>query len=354
MVWREIINTFSAYSFLRIVLFTLSLSSKFAHAQFFDISARDVEKMKGRKLLVVLQEENPRLLKQLRNHTVKLEKYKHYIKLTNELLTKLIPKYWSASEYVFKPYTECITLAEFSKDYFTLDFVSLRDNENTELYRLPLDTNSFLQNREHLIQTREFGTFEIRLLERFSTYVTFTWYTPASLPNEYDFTIAILQINNLLKEKFNGIKTNEYEAHIRERNKKLFAKVLLADSSQMVRQFRSFKYTDSLYAARHKIGSIQDMKTALLNKDSATAILVVIPYKDILGRGTSYAGTTGGGMNEYEKTFYFMQIIMDVHTGELLYFDSSEEQRILPRDWKRFLRYSDENKFLIPLSNTKK
>src|SRR5947209_6629793 len=47
-----------------------------------------------RKLLVVLNEEDPKRIKEYQKSEGKLNKYKELIRLTNQLLVDLIPQYW--------------------------------------------------------------------------------------------------------------------------------------------------------------------------------------------------------------------------------------------------------------------
>ena len=43
----------------------------------------------------------------------------------------------------------------------------------------------------------------------------------------------------------------------------------------------------------------------IFEEDSNTAILTIVPYIDPITRGQSYIGTSGGSLNEFEKTNEF-------------------------------------------------
>ncbi|HSZ24762.1 MAG TPA: hypothetical protein VK766_03540, partial [Cytophagaceae bacterium] len=77
--------------------------------------------------------------------------------------------------------------------------------------------------------------------------------------------------------------------------------------------------------------------------DTIFAYLNIVPYIDPIAKGRTSLGNSGGPINDNDKVVYYMQLITDVASGELLYYDKSVDNVVLARDWKRFQRYSREN-----------
>ena len=322
-------------------------------AQMFEFSPRDAAKLPNRKLIVVLQEESPELLKRIKKDLAKTERYKALIKYTNSITKKAALEFWKAGQEVeFKTTRECAVLSDSSNSYFTLEFASLRVNENTQLYQLKPDTLNPYKIRDELMRRKEVGYFELKLIEKFRATAFYTFYTPSSIPNEYDFITAIQFMSALVKEKLMDPKfsTRNYEDKIQQNNKKLFDRNLVVDSSIVNKQSKGYAYIRSEYdsSSLYTLSDPKGIVEKAYSKDSTYAYLSIVPYIDPIARGQSYLGTSGGNINDYEKTIYYMQLIFDLKTGELIYYDKSEERVVLVKDWKRFLRYSRENPFFLP------
>ena len=313
--------------------------------------------MEGRKLLVVLQEEDPKYVKQIHKDLPKLEKYRYYIASSNNLLRRLIPVLWTATNEVeYKTYSACKTLSASSKDYITLEFSSLRMNDNIELYKLDIDSSEKKYEKAHeLFLLNEYGFFEVSLIEKFGITSTYTFYTTSSLPNELDFITALVQTSVLLGRKIDNPKgtTADYEAVIRFNNKLLLEKTLLADSLIVERYSKKFDYVKEEYLSAYEMSSAAEIVNKSIQKDSSVAYFIIVPFKDAISRGNSYEGMTGGGMTEYEKKFYLMQLIVDAAEGKILYYDKVDETKIFKKDWKRFLRFTEERNLFTPIKKGK-
>ncbi|HSZ25713.1 MAG TPA: hypothetical protein VK766_08355, partial [Cytophagaceae bacterium] len=168
----------------------------------FEFSSHDASKLHNRRLIVVLLEERPDILKRIKNDEGKTARYKAVIKYANNLIKKTATRFWNAGQSIeFRTSSECSALSEQSQSYFTLEFTSLRFNENTQLYHLKPDTNDLYPVRQELIRRKEYGFFDLRLIEKYKQNAFYTFYTPSSAPNEFDFITAIQFISELVKEK---------------------------------------------------------------------------------------------------------------------------------------------------------
>lgn len=320
----------------------------------FEFTSRDAAKLPNRKLIVVLQDESPEMLKRIKKDPAKTARYKALIAYTNNILKKTVTEFWKAGQEIqFRTATECIALSDSSSSYFTLDFTSLHVNENIQLYLLKPDTANPYNTRSELMRRKEVGYFELKFIEKFRGTAFYTFYIPASIPNEYDFIAAIQFMSALVKEKIKDVKfsTRDYENKIQQNNELLFNRTLLADSNVVNKQSRSYTYIREEYdsLSLYELSDPKGIVEKAYKKDSTYAYLSIVPYIDPIARGQSYLGTSGGNINDYEKTIYYMQLIFDLKTGELIYYDKSEDSVVLVKDWKRFLRYSRDNPFSFPV-----
>lgn len=328
-----------------------------AQAQMFEFSARDAAKLPNRKLIVIMQEEEPEMVNRIKRDSEKLARYRALITYSNNLLKKTVTKFWKASEPVeFRTLKECLAIADTSQAYYTLEFSSLRLNENTQLHYLKADTNNMYGLRRELMRRKEFGFLELRLIEKLKSAAFYTFYTPSSAPNEYDFITGVQFISALVKEKLAEPKfsTRDYELKIQQANRKLYNRILLADSNVVNKQGKSYHYIREEYdsLSLYELSDPKGISEKVQLNDTLYAYLNIVPYVDPIARGQSFLGTSGGNINDYEKTIYYMQLVIDANSGALIYYDKAEESVVIVRDWKRFLRYSRESTpFLQNLKN---
>jgi hypothetical protein len=330
------------------ILLILVLASSGLYAQLFEFSSRDAAKLPGRKLIVVLQEEREEVLHRIKKDAAKTARYKALIAYTNDLLKKTVTNFWRTGQTIeFRKLSECVALSDTSQSYMTIDFASLRINENVQLYVLKPDTANIYSTRSELMRRKEYGYFELKLIEKFRGTAFYTFHTPSSVPNEYDFITSVQFMSALVKGKLEDPKfsSRDYELKIQQNNSKLFDRILLADSNIVNKQARSYSYIRQEYdsLSLYELSNPKGIVEKIYIKDTTYAYLNILPYIDPIARGQSYLGTSGGNINDYEKTVYFMQLIFDASSGELLYYDKAEEVVVLARDWRRFLRFSRES-----------
>jgi len=334
------------------LLIILTFLSGWSSAQLFDISTKDAAKLKDRTIIVVLQEERPEILNRIKKDPAKVERYKSLVAYTNNLLVNKAKRYLkSEKEIQFKKLNEC--LADTSDDYLVIDYSSLRINENTQLYLLKPDTTNLYGLRGELIRRKEIGFFELKFIEKIRGNALYTFYTPSSVPNEFDFITAFQFISGMLADEMNDPKFNsrDKELAIQQNNAKLANRTLIVDSAIVNKQWKSYNYIKEEYDSLsvYELSDLKSMVDKIKSDDSVYAYLNVVPYIDPIARGNSYLGTTGGSINDYEKVIYYMQLILDAQTGAILYYDKTEENTIVVKDWRRFQRYSRENTFKMPI-----
>ncbi|HXA03077.1 MAG TPA: hypothetical protein VNW99_13875, partial [Cytophagaceae bacterium] len=189
-----------------------------------------------RKLLVVLNEDDPKRIKEFQKSEEKLARYKNLLGLSNQLLVDLVPQYWRQNncQVEFKKYSECMALRKSgSKDYFTIDFSSLRASD--DISELIAFTDPAAARYNLLKKPGEFGKFEISLIEKFGKDSFYDFATISSYPNKLDFIISIQQMNNLFLAKYadHTLSTVHYEGQIMGKHSYLNNRTLLIDSMQI-------------------------------------------------------------------------------------------------------------------------
>lgn len=299
-------------------------------------------KFYNRKLIVVLAEEDPQKLKYYKSSPQKLNFYKELIKINNDLLTQLVPKYWrqlsmgqeKQDSILFKTYTECLALSKTnSKEYVTLEFSSLRDSYNENLFQLVnkpgINCRNALLNKEG-----EFGKMEMKILEDFEKPSTYSYYTITSYPNELDFTIAIQQMGNFFIERFQFMNRAElFEQESISRRELLKSKVLLVDTFQVEKR-NGFAYIQEKFPATHGLTNGDGMLQIINSNDTTYAYVVVVPYFPVFG-DNSYEYTSGG-KQDGEATLSYFHLLINSENTEILAYIRNESRIINKKSWNRY------------------
>jgi hypothetical protein len=293
-----------------------------------------------RKLLVVLSEEDPKKIKEFQKNEEKLSAYRNLIKLNNQLMTDLVPRHWKQEncQVEFKKYSECMSIKESgSKDYFTIDFSSLRKAENMSAM---LGLSDLAQARKNALdKAAEFGKFQISLIEKFGKDAFYEFATISAYPNELDFTISIQQMNNLFLAKYSDpeLSNVSYEAQIMEKHPYLNIRTLLIDSAQIVftTGFKKEKLNEN-YPYKYKLCGADEILQAINRKDTAYAYLAVFPVLNLSGRDNSFNSTAGGGMEEGMKDYIssYMHYLIDAASSEALFFAKNQPRFVEKTSWQ--------------------
>lgn len=308
------------YFRLLLVFLSLIFASSQSHAQIFDIKLSDAKKIKERKLIVVLADTT-----------------RPWGKRNNDLLKSIVPAYWDSTTIEFMDLSQVRKLyAAKNTQYFTLEFSSLRNQKNPLLEKLSpeVDPRSVLWN------AKEHGYFELALSENLEKPF-YKFRTAVSAPIEGDFIIAVQQISKLIsyKKEEPAFSDKEYFKSIASKSQTLKDRTLNIDTLQLKRFFKTFAYVSEEYTQKYRLTDFTDVTEKIKVTDSTVAYTAVIPYTDILGRGKSFEGTTGGGMDAYEGNIYYLHVVIDARDGEIISFAKDENANIERRSLRQFVRY---------------
>jgi hypothetical protein len=299
-------------------------------------------KFYNRKMIVVLAEEDPQKLKYYKSSPQKLAFYKELIRINNDLLTQLVPKYWrqvsmgqkNGDTILFKKYSECLALSKTNpKEYVTLEFSSLRNSNNENLFNLVNKPGKDYRNALLNIEG-EFGKMEMKVLEDFEKPAIYNYCTITSYPNELDFTIAIQQIGNFFIERFEFMNRAEvFEQESISRREELKSKILLADTFQVEKR-NGFAYIQEKFPATHGLTNGEGMLQIVKSKDTSYAYVVVVPYFPVFG-DNSYEYTSGG-KQEGENTMSYFHLLINSENTEILAYIRNESRIINKKSWTRY------------------
>jgi len=300
-----------------LILSFLQLCLCKTEAQFFNASAKDIEKLKNRTLIVVLQESDPAFEKRISKHPEKLKRYNTIISETNETLKKYALKYWTINDIDFKSYSQIKDGHKEDTSFFTLNFSSLQD-----------DIEMLVQKdytREELLAVVNPGAIEIKLMEHFKGAPVYVWNTPTAYPFEGDLIIAIQQIRNFFSFKYEDLKFNlkSYAQLTSTLSFNIAYKTLLLDSAQVKKYENSFNYIQQEYSHPYKLTNFAEIINTIKSRDTNYAYIAIIPYHDEIGRGGTYEGAMGGGMSNFSQEYFYIHLVIDASSSTIISMGSA-------------------------------
>jgi hypothetical protein len=338
-----------------IFIFFISLSFFELHAQYVkpyyredekQTKERSVKKNKKflealkRKVLVVLEEEDPKRVKELQKSEGKLAEYRRLINLNNQLLKSVVPQFWrqDSTTIEFKKYSECLALSKSgSKDYFTIEFSTIKNKESLDPALMEKD--ALIKRKELLSKAGDFGKFEISLIEKFGKSAFYDFATITSVPNELDFIVSIQMMNNFFLSKYYEptLSKGAYESSVMEKHATLQTKTLLIDSAQV--NFSSgfnMKDLKENYPYNFKLAGVTEIQKEVKAQNSAYAYLVINPNISVSGKDNSFNNTAGGGMSDAVKdqVASYTHYIIDCAGSEPLFLAKNQPRLLEKTSWQ--------------------
>jgi hypothetical protein len=305
------------------------------YAQPIETTGRMIEQISSRRIIVcLLDSTHSRWHKSISKNPEKKIAYHKAVTDANRWIQKYFSKlYTDSSKLIYITEAECKSRYHNSSEYIIIQYASLDTEE--PYFEHPKSPSLYR------------GYFNVYLSERYPTTEFYQLYTWHDYPVETEFMQSILFIAAFFKNiiAYPDLKNNERKDMIEEQNYQLSTRWLICDSANisyplLLKQ----KDIDHVYASPYKLVKTNTLLQYTLAKADTTAIYITIPYTDLIGRGRSYEGTSGGSMDSYEKRFYYFQCIIKPSTLDILYYDQNEEFLLKAIDWKRFLRFSKDQK----------
>jgi hypothetical protein len=242
----------------------------------------DIEKIKARTFLIMLEEPKEDLVAKLKPE--EQERYKADIAAYNTMMKDLFPKVWTLSSKVdFKTRSEIMALIK-AKDagYAYLEYEKYRVQfANPASLRATFRTDK----KEKLGGLNPIGgdyiasTVSIRLTEKANTSLEIISISlPSPFPTKGEMANAVKEILYTFDKRMNGMKTMQIATLPKKEAKRLANMTLLINSDdidaseEMIKKVYPYPY--EILSGKAK----QDL--AILSNDSAYAVIKVIPHSD--------------------------------------------------------------------------
>lgn len=296
--------------------------------------------MKNRTLIVILNDENPRLLKRYNKRPEKQDAIRAMITQSNKIFKEAFTFYWRASKDVI--YITNKELASLPAGGYVL----FRFTPDEAVYDINFSQNDF-SIKKNLIKNRTYGKMEFYLFENKSKDPFLTFFTPTAYPFEEDIYTSVAQINHFLLQKYNDPSFNmkDYEELVEEWNYKIKEKILLVDTATIEKLQGSYNYIKEEYPFPYELTSGEKIKEKIKCKDTNYVFAVIFPHRDMISRGRSYEGTYGGGMDDFTNETYYTHLILETHTFFILGMVKNMDSMVNRRSWKQYYKLLDSDSF---------
>lgn len=233
----------------------------------------DVDAIKSRTLLVVLEETNQELLNKLDQpekdfYTSEIEKY-------NKAIQELAPKYWKFSKVEFKPRAEVNKLVKSKSPAFAyLQFSKITSNmTNMSGIKMMMDLRD--GSDPTIGGAYSESALEVRLTENNPlSPPVYGVYMPSPFPTQGEIVYGLKQLQLQLKYKSEGLKDGAINAMMKENAKEMTKKTLLLDKARLgVKEEEVKKY----YPYPYELVTKERIDEAFLKEESDKVAFVFIP-----------------------------------------------------------------------------
>jgi len=272
------------------VLLLLLVSLK-PFAQFGQGKVEDIQDIKKRTLILLLEEEDEKILKKLAKKPDELKFYKDEIVRLNADLTEIAAKFWTfTSGPVTKTRTEVEALkASKDKKYTVLAF---------DRYKATDWARDFYGVNRYAINSKLIGALFIDLIEEFEEHKSVSIQNlPNLVPTKGDLAAGLEMMQNYLNARLAGKKRKDTMDEVKENGAQLKSKTLLLDKEDLKGKLKPADIK-AAYPFNYKIVDYGEIEKAILEKDSQYAFVQIVPLS--LG------------------TLSFEHIILDAGTGKAL------------------------------------
>jgi hypothetical protein len=247
----------------------LLMISNAGYSQYFRLGkANEVSEVKGRPLLLMLEEEDPKVISKLSKNSAELESYKNEIKRVNEELTAIVNKFWSFNDLpTIKTKTEINKLkGEKNKQYavLSLNRVKVTSWAKDGAYRYAIDSKVIATMFIDLIENLDKGN------------PVYYQNLPNVFPTQGDMALGIQMMQNFLQARLDGKKRNEISDEANENKSLLVGKTLLIDREDIKTGLTQAQIKEA-YPYAFKVVSYKEIEDAILERDKNYAIVQIIP-----------------------------------------------------------------------------
>ena len=249
------------------IIFLLSATTGFS--QYFRLGKlNEVKEVKQRPLILMLEEEDPKVINKLSKKPTELEAYKNEIKRINDQFPSLVSKFWTFNSVpIVKERSEVEKLKnEKNKTYSVLAInrVKVTSWAKDGLYRYEIDSKVIATIYIDLIENLDKGD------------PVYYQNLPNVYPSNGDMVLGIQMMQNFLQARLDGKKRNEISDEADENKSLLSSKTLLIDKNDLKNGLTMAQIKEA-YPFPFKVVEYKDIETAILERDKSFAVVQIIP-----------------------------------------------------------------------------
>jgi hypothetical protein len=281
-------------------------------AQYQDIDPKYVSQVRGKILLVALQEETTRTLLDLKSKPEESQKYKDGIANFNKMLEETARKYWTfgTKGVEVKPQSEVNKLMkEGNAKYVVLQY-ALREGRLNPLMFKDIYGSGEYGNEERALSKKEgYGLFHLQIAQRDKEPTNvYTVFLPVAYPSQADMIYAVQMMNTQFTtlQKKKDYKVDEFEAEIAANNKLLKKKTLLIDASQLSSK-TTVEDIKKGYPNAVEVADYATINETVVNGNEAYAYVMITPIE-----------MPSGKISQSKVSVLLMHLVIDAADGKVL------------------------------------
>ncbi|KAA9333571.1 hypothetical protein [Adhaeribacter soli] len=225
----------------------------------------DAEKVKARTMIVVLREEDPKMVEKLKKQPPQLASYKADIVAYNEKIQRIAPQFWTLSKSViFKPEAEVKALQKTkTKEFAYLEFRNEKLTENKGS-----DAVKYGPGMQWTT-----AALEIRFIEKPSAPPSGYATMKGSDQTDAELALAVKHLQYMYKNLDN--KASKKEQHA-QGIQKLATKTLLLDNAYLAPGLTE-KTIKTVYPYPFQIVDNAAIEKAVMNSEPNVAVVSIVP-----------------------------------------------------------------------------
>lgn len=268
---------------LCLLMLVLGVSTT-THAQLETPDMRDVQQVKGRILLVAVQEETTRALLDYRNKADTLKYYKDGIAAFNEKWKDAISKTFKFCKSI--QYMSYLKVDKLVRDnqagkYAILTFDLKDGHPDTYQFGFLYGHGPYNNDIREKSKKLGYGVFRLSLATHEKTLrEVYSITMPVAYPSEADmiYALDVMQYTFTTVQKKRDYKVDEFKEEIRKNNKILKKRNLLLDRDQIAAK-TTREDLKEVYPYQFAIVDYDKIEEAVKNRDSNFAYVEIIPQQ---------------------------------------------------------------------------
>lgn len=239
-------------------------------------SQDEVKEAKTRPLLLMLAEEDPKVLVQYQRKPRELESYRETIKRMNEGLQTAVTKFWTFSaQPAIKTKAEVDKLiAQKSKAYCVMStrYDMFQSYETRSTVDAPNVSKRYLSAVNEIISVR------LDVIEEVGKpNPVYYQNTPNLYPSDGDMAIVMMVMQNAMQSRLDGKKPQAFWNEVDQNKLALPDKTLLLDKNQIKVSEEEIR---SVYPHPFRVVDYEMVEKAILERDPGFALVQIVPMKD--------------------------------------------------------------------------